>query len=339
MKTPAFTMSSPLATVWKARCQVFHVGDGGSVMRVLEKLAGLDLRRGSQPMDHLNISKLAIAFLVLLTLTLLALPTRPPYGGGRGSPEDPYLIYSAEQMQAIGANLNDWDKHFKLMGDINLMAYDGLDGRPPFNLIGNSWLYFTGSFDGNGKTISNFRYQIRANFIGLFRHVYGPEAEIKHLILKDSVVEAQEGYYVGSLVGLLLEGATLIGCHVENGEVRGQGCLGGLVGCNSHGIVTNCHCHVTVTGYSRLGGLAGRNVYGMISNCTGSGQVTASGVVGGLVGINGHRTASDSGSSGLVPGQPGVGSLVGSNFKGTVTQCHWTPSVSESSPEEPITLQ
>ena len=29
-------------------------------------------------------------------------------GGGSGTAEDPYLIYTAEQMNAIGANPTDW---------------------------------------------------------------------------------------------------------------------------------------------------------------------------------------------------------------------------------------
>jgi hypothetical protein len=42
------------------------------------------------------------------------------YGGGTGEPNDPYLICTAEQMNTIGAEPNDWDKHFKLIADIDL---------------------------------------------------------------------------------------------------------------------------------------------------------------------------------------------------------------------------
>ncbi|MBN2128123.1 MAG: hypothetical protein JW741_01450 [Sedimentisphaerales bacterium] len=30
------------------------------------------------------------------------------YGGGSGADDDPYLIYTAEQLNAIGAEPNDW---------------------------------------------------------------------------------------------------------------------------------------------------------------------------------------------------------------------------------------
>ena len=59
---------------------------------------------------------------------------RAQYGGGAGEPNDPYLIYTAEQMNAIGADPNDWDKHFKLMADIDLSQYTGTE----FNLIGSA---------------------------------------------------------------------------------------------------------------------------------------------------------------------------------------------------------
>jgi hypothetical protein len=58
-------------------------------------------------------------------------------------------------MNTIGlsSNSGDWDKHFKLMSDIDLGAYTGTQ----FNIIG-SIQSFTGTFDGNGHTISNFTY-------------------------------------------------------------------------------------------------------------------------------------------------------------------------------------
>jgi len=39
--------------------------------------------------------------------------------------EDPYLICTAEQMNEIGANRGDWNKHFMLIADVNMGAYGG----------------------------------------------------------------------------------------------------------------------------------------------------------------------------------------------------------------------
>ena len=72
------------------------------------------------------------------------------YGGGTGEPNDPYQIWDANHMQAIGADAGNWGKHFVLMADIDLSQYDGKDGREKFNTIGpNRNLAFHGVFDGN----------------------------------------------------------------------------------------------------------------------------------------------------------------------------------------------
>ena len=47
-----------------------------------------------------------------------------------------------------------WDKHLKLMANIDLSAY----AWDSSNLIGINALPFTGVFDGNGHTVSNFKY-------------------------------------------------------------------------------------------------------------------------------------------------------------------------------------
>jgi len=65
----------------------------------------------------------------LLCVLFLTWPVQAKYGGGSGTAEDPYLINTAEQMNAIGANWDDWDKHFKLMADIDLSSYTG--ATPP----------------------------------------------------------------------------------------------------------------------------------------------------------------------------------------------------------------
>ena len=59
----------------------------------------------------------SIWYVVFLAITtyLFNSPTHAQYGGGSGEPNDPYLIYTAEQMNEIGLHEYDWDKHFKLM--------------------------------------------------------------------------------------------------------------------------------------------------------------------------------------------------------------------------------
>jgi hypothetical protein len=96
---------------------------------------------------------------ILIAVCIVGSPAQAQYGGGTGHPSDPYLIYTAEHLNTIGTEPNDWDKHFKLMTDIDLAQYTG----EQFNVIGyfervGEDKPFTGVFDGNGKTVSNFTY-------------------------------------------------------------------------------------------------------------------------------------------------------------------------------------
>ncbi len=47
------------------------------------------------------------------------------YGGGSGTANDPYQIWTAGQMNEIGLNEIHWDKYFKLIADINLAGFTG----------------------------------------------------------------------------------------------------------------------------------------------------------------------------------------------------------------------
>jgi len=255
------------------------------------------------------------------------------YGGGTGEPNDPYLIYTAEQMNEIGLHEEDWNKHFKLMADIDLSAYTGTS----FNIIVSLYGPFRGVFDGNGKKISNFTYiSTDTNRIGLFGHVQGENALIKDLGLIDPNVDAGTsgmvygGQYFGPLVGRLSKG-TITGCYVEGGSVSGIGNVGALVGWNDGGTITNCYATGSVTGTGwRVGGLVGAlSMEGTITNCYATGRVLGVENVGGLVGSNGSGTISNCYSSGDVSGYSTVGGLVGENIlDSTIANCYSSGDVS-----------
>lgn len=204
------------------------------------------------------------------------------YGGGTGGPSDPYLIYTAEQMNAIGAEPDDyWDMHFKLMANIDLSAYKGTD----FNIIGAANEPFTGVFDGNGHVISNFSYaSVDTDYIGLFGNIY--RAYIKDLGLTNPDVDAGTGDVVGSLVGRQQDGS-ITNCYAKGGSVSGKQYIGGLVGRhNEHSTIANCYAACAVSGIDAVGGLAGYLFESTISNCHSVGRVSGNNHVGGLVGWN-----------------------------------------------------
>ncbi|MHC4174891.1 MAG: GLUG motif-containing protein [Planctomycetota bacterium] len=272
-------------------------------------------------------SKLAIPLLVLLAISLFGRPAEAQYGGGTGEPNDPYMIYTSEQMNAIGLHEEDWDKHFRLMANIDLAAYTGTD----FNIIGYwvDWRSpdnkpFTGVFDGSGHTISNFNYtSIDANGVGLFGYVNDPNTELKNLGLIDPNIDAGIGRHIGSLVGI--GNATITNCYAEDGSVSGGWSVGGLVG-RSEGTIINCYSTGTVSGYNWVGGLVGESG-GTIINCYSNSSVEGEGAIGGLVGIN-WGVVTQCNSTRTVSGSSSVGGLVGTNMMGTIIYCYSTSAVS-----------
>ncbi|MBN2375566.1 MAG: hypothetical protein JXD22_04140 [Sedimentisphaerales bacterium] len=80
------------------------VGDFG--MMRSEKEFGADRRR-----DTKKTYRSIIIIGVMLGVSLGALPVQGQFGGGTGEPNEPFLIYDAAQLQTIGANSGDWDKH------------------------------------------------------------------------------------------------------------------------------------------------------------------------------------------------------------------------------------
>ncbi|UCD51120.1 MAG: hypothetical protein JSW27_00530 [Phycisphaerales bacterium] len=275
------------------------------------------------------------------------------YGGGSGAPEDPYLIYTPEQMNAIGLHEDDWGQRFRLMADIDLGSYSG--GQ--FNTIG----CFRGVFDGNGCAISNFTYASASRaYVGLFEWLGDDQAQIKNVILIDPVVDAEFGDHVGALVGYVGKG-TVADCHVIGGTVFADKAVGGVAGSNMGGVIANCSATSEVTGRESVGGLVGMNrgkriansrasgsvvgddnigglvgaSYGTITNCYADSQVTGREEVGGLVGHHGllakcgslrismPGTVSCCYSVGPVTGRTAVGGLVGANHCGDVDDCFW----------------
>jgi len=251
-----------------------------------------------------------------------------PYGGGTGEPNEPYLIYDANQMNAIGADPCNWDKHFKLKADIDLSRFTGTD----FNIIGY-WDErgpnepFTGVFDGAGHIISNFQYACgyKTDYVALFGYVGG--GEIKNLGLKDVAIKLSEGSCVATLVGF--NEGTVSNCYAT-GSVWADYAVGGLVSIN-YGEVSCCFAKTSVTSGPSAGGLVAYNP-GSISNCYATGQVMGSGKVGGLVCQNWGTIVNCYATGWVMPGgHIPPGGLVGLNCCGDVIDSFWDTETSQMS--------
>lgn len=251
-----------------------------------------------------------------------------PFAGGLGTPDNPYEVATAEQLDRV----RDYrDKHFIQVEDIDL-------GVSPWN-DGEGWEpiggyldadAFNGSYDGNGYVIRNLRVVRTGNtYSSLFGRVKYPGilASIK---LEDVSVSGGDG--TGGLAGYV-EGATISDSYVT-GTVSGTGYYtGGLVGTLSSSTINNSHSTATVTGNDRYtGGLVGATMNGTsVTNSYASGYVSGNICAGGLAGSNGNDcTISQSYTAAAsVTGNTRVGGLAGQNT-GSISGSHSSGAVSSN---------
>ncbi|MCP4259762.1 MAG: hypothetical protein GY774_19955 [Planctomycetes bacterium] len=263
----------------------------------------------------INITKL---LLVYLAACLLVMPAYAKYEGGTGTANDPYLIYTAEQMNEIGTNPADWNKHFKLMANINMNDIAETD----FNIIEN----FTGIFDGNDCTISNLNISSAlTENTGLFGMVEAGEI-INLGLIKPNIIS--QGRNVGSLVGFLKHGI-ITNCYAKGVVVSGSNNIGGLIGLNT-GRVGLCWSSGNVSGLAYLGGLTGLTDDGTVKQCYSRANVTGDRNAGGLVGKTTDEASevTNSYAIGTVEGDRYVGGLVGQVEQGRVFMCYSAGMVS-----------
>lgn len=215
----------------------------------------------------------------VLVVSISAFTHAATYGGGDGTAEDPYQIWTPQQMNSIGHNTADWAKHFVLMTDIDMSFYSGT----MYNIIGNSTTKFTGTFDGKGHVIRNLTYinSFPKSYVGLFG--YTKDSTIQNLGLENVNISSY-GTGIGSLVGV--NSGKVTNCYAIS-TVSGERVVGGLMG-TTGGKISACYANSSVEGREYVGGLTGSNG-GNIFACHASCIVNASGEgenLGGFVGSN-----------------------------------------------------
>jgi prepilin-type N-terminal cleavage/methylation domain-containing protein len=237
---------------------------------VLDTYAGGDNDSDGYYFDYNNENNLVVTKAVL-PISLI----------GAGTTEDPYLIYTYNDLKKATYDLT---KSYKLMSDIDLTNRKTY----PF---GNGTDYFTGKFDGNGYTFSNMVIY-GANYTGLFGRLSGATVEginvnnfvieglnytgligyassistIKGLNLVDGNVVGND--YVGSAIGYMLGSSTLATAVNVIGDVTGNNYVGGAIGyVGSSSIATNIVANSNVTGLDSVGGITG-STYGSVYSGT-----------------------------------------------------------------------
>ncbi len=135
------------------------------------------------------------------------------FDGGKGSAEDPFRIATGAQLAYLANLINEGNSYYGaccyiLTADIILNETDDFalwETTPPENRwtpIGSStqddsYSYFTGTFDGNGHTISGMYVVGKNDYSGLFG--VSRNALFKNVTLIDSYVDG--GSYTGGICG------------------------------------------------------------------------------------------------------------------------------------------
>lgn len=196
-------------------------------------------------------------------------------------------IATAEQLMAFAANVNNGadysGKVVKLTADIDLA---GEEWAP----IGTAEHPFSGTFDGNNKTISNLKITT-GNYAGLFGYV--STATIKNVTLAKADVSG--GERMATLIGKITGNATVTNCSNDAASsVTGSNSnTGGLIGEIVNGtvaltnLINNAAVKNTKESNSRAGGVVAQVTTGAnvtLKNCTNNGAVmTNNGYAGGIV--------------------------------------------------------
>ncbi len=212
-----------------------------------------------------------------------------------GTADNPFLIETGAQLAQMAADVNagtNKNAHFKLIANIDL---GGKSWTPIGDTRDNP---FTGTFDGNGHTITNLYINSSACGIGLFGY-NGAGAVIKNLSLKGDVTLTGTNVVAG-LLGFVLGDVTISNCAFTGtvtGDSRGSenAFVGGLLGYVSGAhrvVIENCAVNATIT-----------------SNGTVRQQGTG-GFIGAMIGGS-NVTITDSSFSGEINGAYGTGGLIG----------------------------
>jgi len=268
------------------------------------------------------------------------------YSGGTGDPNNPYRIATAEDLNDIGNHVEDFNKCFILVNDVNMAGFMYTTAVIAPDLDNTNLRFdgtpFTGVFEGNDCNIINLTIDTAGadnEYLGLFGMIEDP-GEVKNLAVGDvSMTGGPGSRFLGCLCGrngdmyqLVTGSVTKLGGIIENcysnGTILGDGSgLGGLVGDNIGGVISKCHSNSEVSGYSFLGGLVGFNG-GIILNSYAISSVAGSFAIGGLCGLNAGWVR-DCYAMGYVTGGAGsnsLGGLFGVNW-GEIRNCYATASV------------
>lgn len=282
----------------------------------------------------------------LFTMLLLVMAILMPYGGawaqtasqpseGDGKTGNPYIITKAEELAWFRDQVNSGNNFIcaKISEDVEVIDMSTVCHAEDKsqNLEELSWepigkndygYQYWGTFDGNGKTITNLYINASQKNVGLFG--YTSEGTIKNLTFEYANV-TNTGVFTGILVGYATgygNASNLRNIKISNTcQIKGGKETGGIAGDLSYANAYNCVNYATVQGNNRVGGLFGYCSVenSSITTCANYGNVTATSTdAGGLVGYFASGTIQDCANYGDVKGTERVAGMAGYVYEGKI---------------------
>jgi len=258
--------------------------------------------------------------------------TPPTYGGGTGQLNSPYQIQDSNDWSRLTLYPQDWGKHFVLADDINMSSHSADYHN---RVIGNTWISFTGTLDGNDHTISGISIEGKSGNCGLFGFVdcnSNPQQVVfQNLTIIEPNVAGLDN--TGCLAGFIVNGH-LRDIFIVDATVSGSENVGGLAGQTKDCTIERCFSGTNlgfskaVYGSLKAGGLIGSSLDGSITDCYSNtrgitnrySQVYIGGLIGSNVGAD--ITYCDANAT-FVFGQTcsRVGGLLGYSADGNISDC------------------
>ncbi len=165
---------------------------------------------------------------------------------------------------------------------------DFISWTPIADWMGNRTTQYSGTFDGNNKTVSGLYFNGDSTCIGLFGSSES-DGNIKNVGVVDSYFKGND--HVGGVCGN--NAGTITNCYNAGNltAIESSATIGGICGYNNGGTVTNCYNTGTVTAtgsVASVGGVCGCST-APISNCYNIGTVTATSSSADISGICGYN--------------------------------------------------
>ncbi len=159
---------------------------------------------------------------------------------------------------------------------------------PIADCMGDHITQYSGTFDGNNKTVSGLYFNGDSTCIGLFGSSES-DGNIKNVGVVDSYFKGND--FVGGVCGR--NDGTITNCYNAGNltAIESSAAIGGICGYNNGGTVTNCYNTGTVTAtgsVASVGGVCGCSI-APISNCYNIGTVTATSSSADISGICGYN--------------------------------------------------